>query len=347
MGPTTRGGSSTKKYYTVEGSSKRPREGDMIDLVEEEDDMRKRIMELEEGNRRLKEVEIVQKEEDDMSKRITELEEENRRLREVEMEHKEVMKELKGMIECPVCLSVPRQRSPMPVCSNGHFICISCRDRIRQEAGDEVEAKCPSCLVNLGTATSLLASKVIQCTKHECEHEGCEEMIPFSQLEKHSLACVFRRVLCPGCGIEMAFKEVAEHIWSCKDAKEDDLKDDEVILKITIPRDEVEDIEEKEWKTSFVTVDKKMFFVQSKRENHFFYCEVIILGSAEECKAFVASLHISEKANTYSTKSPPRPISLENWGCMGLCVQEKALSNIWTLQDDHYTFMVYIHISKA
>ena len=107
MGPTTRGGSSTKKYYTVEGSSKRPREGDMIDLVEEEDDMRKRIMELEEENRRLKEVEIVQKEEDDMSKRITELEEENRRLREVEMEHKEVMKELKGMIECPVCLSVP------------------------------------------------------------------------------------------------------------------------------------------------------------------------------------------------------------------------------------------------
>ena len=71
MGPTTRGGSSTKKYYTVEGSSKRPREGDMIDLVEEEDDMRKRIMELEEENRRLKEVEIVQKEEDDMSKRIT------------------------------------------------------------------------------------------------------------------------------------------------------------------------------------------------------------------------------------------------------------------------------------
>ena len=341
MGPTTRGGSSTKKYYTVEGSSKRPREGDMIDLVEEEDDMRKRIMELEEENRRLKEVEIVQKEEDDMSKRITELEEENRRLREVEMEHKEVMKALKGMIECPVCLSVPRQGSPMPVCSNGHFICISCRDRIRQEAG-EVEAKCPSCLVNLGNATSLLAAKVIQCTKHECEHEGCEEMIPFSQLEKHSLACVFRRVLCPGCGIEMAFKEVAEHIWSCKDAKEDDLKDDEVILKITIPRDEVEDIEEKEWKTSFVTVDKKMFFVQSKRENHFFYCEVIMLGSAEECKGFVASLHISEKANTYSTKSPPRPISLENWGCMGLCVQEKALSNIWTLQDDHYTFMVFI-----
>ena len=321
MGPTTRGGSSTKKYYTVEGSSKRLREGDMIDLVEEEDDMSKRMMELEE---------------------------ENRRLKEVEMEHKEVMKELKGMIECPVCLSVPKQGSPTPVCSNGHFICISCRDRIRQEAGEEVEAKCPTCLVNLGNATSLLASKVIQCTKHECEHEGCEQMIPFSQLEKHSLTCVFRKVVCPGYGIEMLFKKVAEHISSCKDASEDDVKvDDKVLIKITIPRDEVEDIEESEWKTSFVTLDGKMFFVQSKRENHFFNCEVIILGSAEECKGFVASLEISGKGNTYSTKSPPRPISLENWGCMGLCVQERALSNIWTLQDDHYTFEVYIHISKV
>ena len=322
MGPTTRGASSTKKYYTVEGSSNRPREGDMIDLVEEEDDMSKRMMELEE---------------------------ENRRLREVEMKHKEVMKELKGMIECPVCLSVPKQGSPMPVCSNGHFICISCRDRIRQEAGEVVETKCPSCMVNLGTATSLLASKVIQCTKHECEHEGCEEMIPFSQLKKHSLACVFRRVLCPGCGIEMSFKEVAEHISSCKDASEDEVTkfDNKVTLKITIPRDEVEDIEENEWKTSFVTMDKKMFFVQSRRENHFFFCEVIMLGSAEECEGFVANLEISDKRNIYFTRGPPRPISLENWSCMGLCVQEKALSNIWTLQDDHYTFEVYINISKV
>ena len=303
----------------------------MIDLVEEEDDMSKRMMELEEENRRLREVEI-----------------ENWRLREVEMEHKEVMKELKGMVECPVCLSVPKQGSPMPVCSNGHFICISCRDRIRREAEEEVEAKCPTCLVNLGNATSLLASKVIQCTKHECEQEGCEQMIPFSQLEKHSLACVFRKVVCPGCGIEMPFKEVAEHISSCKDASEDYVKvDDKVLLKITIPRDEVEDKEENEWKTSFVTVDKKMFFVQSKRENHFFYCEVIMQGDVEECKGFLVDLEISDKGNTYSTKSPPRPISLENWGCMGLCVQERALSNIWTLQDDHYTFEVYISISKV
>ena len=84
-----------------------------------------------------------------------------------------------------------------------------------------------------------------------------------------------------------------------------------MILKITIPRDEVLDIEEDEWKTKFVTVDKKMFFVQSKRENHFFYCEVIMLGSAEECQGFVADLEIFDKRNYYITKSPPRPISLE------------------------------------
>ena len=69
-------------------------------------------------------------------------------LKKVEMENKELreavedlkgygkaMEELKGMVECSVCQNVPRHGGPVPVCSNGHFLCVPCRDRIRQEAG--------------------------------------------------------------------------------------------------------------------------------------------------------------------------------------------------------------------
>ena len=117
------------------------------------------------------------------------------------------------MVECPVCLMLPRRTAPMPVCRNGHFVCLTCRDKIREMAGVE-EAKCPTCMDTLGNATSLLASKVIQRARHECEHDGCEEKIPLNQLEKHGLVCSFRKVLCPGCGREIIFNEVADHIES-------------------------------------------------------------------------------------------------------------------------------------
>merc|ERR1719430_2271288 len=126
------------------------------------------------------------------------------------------MTELRGMIECPVGLLVPKQGGPVPVCSNGHFVCKTCQDRIREQAMvDGVgEPKCPSCMVTLGNATSLLASRLVEKVKHECEHDGCEEMIPFADLKKHMLVCLFRKVLCPssgGCGLVIAFNKVVEH----------------------------------------------------------------------------------------------------------------------------------------
>ena len=60
-------------------------------------------------------------EEDDIRNRVRELEEENKRMKEVEGENKELreaMEELRGMVECPVCLLLPKHGGPLPVCSN-------------------------------------------------------------------------------------------------------------------------------------------------------------------------------------------------------------------------------------
>ena len=78
--------------------------------------------------------------------------------------------ELRGLIECPVCLNVPRGTRPIPVCSNGHIVCHPCKDRIRQ---DTLLAKCPSCMVDLGNATSLIALRLVEKVRHECENDGC------------------------------------------------------------------------------------------------------------------------------------------------------------------------------
>ena len=100
--------------------------------------------------------------------------------------------------------------------SNGHIVCHPCKDRIRQ---DTLLAKCPSCMVDLGNATSLIASRLVEKVKHECDNEGCDEMFDLSHLESHQKVCVFRKVRCPGsvlCKLEMSFNKVEEHVKGCR-----------------------------------------------------------------------------------------------------------------------------------
>ena len=251
---------------------------------------------------------------------------------------REAMEELKGMVECPVCYKVPRQGGPLPVCSNGHFLCLSCRDRIRQEALDE-EAKCPSCMVNLGNNTSLLASRLLEKVKHECEEEDCEEMIPFHDLEKHKKVCLFRDVLCPGqyCKLKIPFSKVEEHSRACagfdKAILDINGENNDWPLWVMSEKDQGAHREIlKFWPTKILSAHGRTFFVMTKRRDQYRSLEIVMLGNEEECKDFLASTTVLDKDDPLKvfTKhtSRPRPISLENWGIMGLMLSEDALWQI-------------------
>ena len=51
---------------------------------------------------------------------VVQLRLENKQLREL-------VEELKGVVRCQVCWVLPRDGLPVPVCSNGHFVCRNCR----------------------------------------------------------------------------------------------------------------------------------------------------------------------------------------------------------------------------
>ena len=293
-------------------------------------------------------------EEDDIRNRVRELEEENKRMKEVESENKEfreAMEELRGMVECPVCLLLPKHGGPLPVCSNGHFVCHKCRDRIRQEVDGVGEAKCPSCMVVLGNATSLLASRVIERVKHECEHDGCEEKIRFADLEKHKLVCLFRKVLCPAggtCEIELAFNRVEEHIKVCGNFNKVVSKN-EITYVQALNKDIIERKEEIAWRTKMITASGKSFFLRSERESFSHYFDVTMLGSEEECSEFLASTTILDKNGKVFTTNicRPTPISLDEWGDMGLVVSEKVLSRIWRTEDQTFAYDVKVSVAKV
>ena len=99
------------------------------------------------------------------------------------------VEELRSRVECQVCFVPPRQ-GPVPMCPNGHFICTNCKARNRQEG----KTHCPTCQQPLGEIRSLLAKIVIENMLHECDLEGCGEMLAHSGFKRHQDSCHFRLV---------------------------------------------------------------------------------------------------------------------------------------------------------
>ena len=306
-----------------------------------------RLRKVDEENKKMKEENQQMKEENKQMK------EENQQMKEENQQMKEVVEELRDMIECPVCLLVPRQGKPVPVCNNGHLLCHTCRDRIKHQAGADGVAKCPSCTVDLGDATSLLAARLAERVKHECEHEGCEEKVTFAELENHQLSCLFRKVLCPGsgktCKLELPLIKIEEHVKSCPDHLKP-IKVNDAVFKLRMAQRYKDGGEALLWGSHTVSAHGKLFFLRIKREKQTQVFETVMLGSAEECKGYVVTTKILEKdSKTFTANtSSPRPISEEMWSHPGLMLPEKALKNIWRPDGDQFlAFDVQICIRLA
>ena len=101
--------------------------------------------------------------------------------------------DLSKILECPVCLSVPRS-GPIPSCSSGHIVCSTCRENL---------SDCPVCRKPLlDNNVNSLAASLIEKVKHKCKYNdsGCEETDFLMHLENHEKKCPERIITCPYLG---------------------------------------------------------------------------------------------------------------------------------------------------
>lgn len=81
-------------------------------------------VELEEG--RVK----VEKEKVQVEKEKVWVEEERVRVEEEKVKVEKMLKEQQNLVECPVCLTLPREDRAVPCCPQGHFVCSPCMDQL-------------------------------------------------------------------------------------------------------------------------------------------------------------------------------------------------------------------------
>ena len=76
-------------------------------------------------------------------------------------------------------------------------------------------------------------------------------------------------------------------------------------------------------------------FFKMKKRNNTYLLEVVMLGSKEQCDKYLVEISILDVVSqpVISSSSPPRPITMEQWGPC-LTVTEETLSTVWWYSDE-------------
>jgi len=96
--------------------------------------------------------------------------------------------DLKDLLECPVCLRVPRS-SPIFQCARGHVVCSECRPNV---------TTCPQCRDPLGNIRSLISEKMLEKLPCVCKYtdHGCNVELAREVIGEHERGCQYRLVNC-------------------------------------------------------------------------------------------------------------------------------------------------------
>ena len=96
-----------------------------------------KLLEMEESKINVeREKATVEKEKDQLKREKAEIAEEKNKVEEkkikVEDEKIKFEAKMRKLVECPVCLTLPRE-GPVPCCANGHLVCNPCLGKLRAE----------------------------------------------------------------------------------------------------------------------------------------------------------------------------------------------------------------------
>merc|ERR1719234_1484269 len=144
--------SKNKKLLEMkESKNKLEREKDKVEREKGEVEREKFEVEMEKEEME-KENDEMETEKDEVEREKEELE---RKMTKVEDEKLRFEEKLRKLVECPVCLTLPRI-GPVPCCANEHLVCSPCLEKLRGE--DMMD--CPTCREPFGEGKSLLAFAV-------------------------------------------------------------------------------------------------------------------------------------------------------------------------------------------
>jgi len=267
--------------------------------------------------------------------------------------HKQILDQMKDKIECPVCMEVPRN-GPVPVCSNGHFVCNKCKTDT-----------CPTCRVAMGTGMSLLAGIVLDNIKHVCRFVECEESFPNDKLNEHEKTCQHRIVSCPydPCNEKIALSGLLKHMQSSTSRCSANFKNvPRVIdgldgLGISYYRVTGEENllkSELNWGMNVFSYKDNIFAVIPKKYDNLYYFTMVMFGSKKDTLKYIINMDVHERYTSsdnsevsFRFRGKPRSIdeNMNEVRCLGLTVSNRGMEQI-IRKSDNMAFSVSFTLSE-
>lgn len=200
----------------------------------------------------------------------------------------QMVDEMKEVLECPVCLKVPR-RGNVYQCKRGHSICSGCHPHLTM---------CPICRVAMSKspARNFAMEKLLSKVTHACKFadHGCIFEEAFGPLESHEQDCEFRLVNCISrvCETKVSLAKLLEHI-------EEDHKEEEIpsIQNPIVSNLEVRDANFEAstiWGPKHSKIGGQHFFIYCWRSvGGHWHCWVNMIGSKKKCDEYIFTAEVS------------------------------------------------------
>ena len=273
--------------------------------------------------------------------------------------HEKVLEEQQNIIECPVCLQMPREGF-VSYCPNGHFVCSQCFDQMKQRGRKD----CPKCRAPMQEGKSLLALTVVEQTGQECRLQGCSEMIPVDNIQQHEEEeCSWRLVICPGpesCKEMIPFKMVEDHVEKCPYCWWPPMNHGRAGVRLVYNVTDQDDLlwrtntMKGRWTNFFQDIEEEqLFFCRVAKKNRIYIVEVVMKRSKEECKKYlveVSMLSASTGKSVFKTQFLPRPMVGVNQPDHCLRVSEERMSEVIgtsAVKNFKFEFAFHLKITKV
>jgi len=267
------------------------------------------------------------------------VEEERVKVEEERVKVEKMSKEQLKLVECPVCLALPREDRAVPCCPQGHFVCSPCNALLTRQG----KLDCPTCRVAMGQGQSLLALTVVKNAWHECKLQGCNVSLPFDQIKEHEEMCIWRLIICPGdgqtCTAMLPYCTVLTHVKNCSACAHSSpvvfqlsRHCAEMNASLTLDAALAFNGRGMTWKTKILQLEQGfVFFVRLSRREGIFTIDVVMKGRKEDCREFMVEASILDAVSgpMFKATFQPRPLSNQNEAVYCLSVSEKAVSQVW------------------
>ena len=262
-------------------------------------------------------------------------------VKEMLKNEKQKFEDLKKMIECPVCLDVPR-KGPIFACPNGHIICEKCKEDL-----------CPICRGHVGHNKSIVAAALVEKILHDCKFDGCEAKHPLHTIEKHEKVCYNRIVICPHylCEEKVQLSKVMGHLSespSCCINKVPRLMFGSSLVQTYESR--LENLGQScTWPVLIFSYSGTLCALQVSKFSDYYHFTVVMFESAEFCSGISMEIEVYEKQSSSDTRLSTRlrcyPCSIDEvkWEMkhLGLTVHHKIMEKL-VLREESFDFTVCI-----